>query len=93
MCIRDRAKRIGLPVDRLVVATNQNDILHRFISANEYSTTDLSKTFSPSMDILVSSNFERYLFDLFDLDAIALSDFMNRFGKETLSVSEQNGNA
>ena len=83
------AKRMGLPVDRLVVATNQNDILHRFISANDYSTTDLSKTFSPSMDILVSSNFERYLFDLFDLDAIALSDFMNRFGKETLSVSEQ----
>ena len=83
------AKRMGLPVDRLVVATNQNDILHRFISANEYSTTNLSKTFSPSMDILVSSNFERYLFDLFDLDAIALSDFMNRFGKETLSVSEQ----
>ena len=58
------AKRMGLPIDRLVVATNKNDILHRFISDNDYSVSELSKTFSPSMDILISSNFERFLFDL-----------------------------
>jgi len=83
------AKCMGLPVDQLVVATNRNDILHRFISHNEYSVSDVSKTYSPSMDILVSSNFERYLFDLFGRDATALTDFMQRFGKETLQVSTQ----
>ncbi|MFL2855509.1 MAG: threonine synthase [Pseudohongiellaceae bacterium] len=83
------AKRMGLPIDRLIVATNKNDILHRFISNNEYSIADLTKTFSPSMDILVSSNFERYLFDLFNRDGAALAAFMSRFGKETLSVSNE----
>ena len=67
------AKQMGLPVDQLVVATNQNDILHRFISNNDYSKTQLSKTYSPSMDILVSSNFERYLFDLFGRDSAQLT--------------------
>ncbi|MCG8504180.1 MAG: threonine synthase, partial [Sphingomonadales bacterium] len=53
------AKQMGLPIDQLIVATNTNDILHRFISENEYSVTRLTPTYSPSMDILVSSNFER----------------------------------
>ena len=83
------ARRMGLPIDRLIVATNKNDILHRFISRNEYSTTELSKTFSPSMDILVSSNFERYLYDLLGKDSPALCKFMDRFGKETLRVSAE----
>lgn len=83
------AKRIGLPIKQLVVATNSNDILHRFISGNEYSTTDLNHTFSPSMDILVSSNFERYLFDLFDRDPQQLSDFMSKLGRESQQVSSE----
>ncbi|GJM12626.1 MAG: threonine synthase [Pseudohongiella sp.] len=83
------AKRIGLPIKQLVVATNSNDILHRFIDGNEYSTADLTHTFSPSMDILVSSNFERYLFDLFDRDAETLSEFMSKLGKESQQVSDQ----
>ena len=83
------ARRMGLPIDRLIVATNKNDILHRFISRNEYSTTELSKTFSPSMDILVSSNFERYLYDVLGKDSPALCKFMDRFGKETLNVSAE----
>ena len=83
------ARRMGLSIDRLIVATNKNDILHRFISRNEYSTTELSKTFSPSMDILVSSNFERYLYDLLGKDSPALCKFMDRFGKETLSVNAE----
>ncbi len=82
------AKQMGLPIDRLVIATNKNDILHRFISGNDYSVAALNKTYSPSMDILVSSNFERYLFDLFERDGAALAAFMTRFGKEKLSVSE-----
>ena len=83
------AKRLGLPIKQLVVATNSNDILHRFISANEYSTADLEHTFSPSMDILVSSNFERYLFELFDRDAEALCEFMSKLGKESQQVSDE----
>ena len=83
------AKRIGLPIKQLVVATNSNDILHRFINGNEYSTTDLNHTFSPSMDILVSSNFERYLFDLFDRDAELLREFMSKLGKESQQVTDE----
>lgn len=82
------AKKMGLPISRLIVATNKNDILHRFISNNDYSVTDLTHTYSPSMDILVSSNFERYLFDLFDRDGKVLDAFMARFGKETLHVTD-----
>jgi len=78
-----------LPIDRLIVATNKNDILHRFISRNNYSKSKLSKTFSPSMDILVSSNFERYLYDLFSKNAAVLSDFMENSNKEVLSVTSE----
>ena len=83
------AKHMGLPIERLVVATNTNDILHRFISNNDYSATDLSKTYSPSMDILVSSNFERYLFDLFNRDPQTLAAFMQGAGTESRSVSDE----
>ena len=83
------AKSIGLPIKQLVVATNSNDILHRFINDNEYSTTDLSHTLSPSMDILVSSNFERYLFDLFDRDSDTLIEFMSKLGQDPQQVSDE----
>lgn len=59
------ARQMGVPVQQLVVATNQNDILHRFISGNHYETGKLQHTLSPSMDITISSNFERLLFDLY----------------------------
>ncbi len=83
------ARRMGLPIKQLVVATNSNDILHRFISGNDYSVADLNHSYSPSMDILVSSNFERYLFDLFAADPVVLTNFMAKLGSEPLSVSEQ----
>ena len=83
------AKCMGLSIDRLIVATNKNGILHRFISRNEYSKSSLSKTFSPSMDILVSSNFERYLYDLFAKDASVLCEFMEKTNKEALSVTSE----
>jgi len=57
------AKKMGLPIDQLVVATNKNDILHRVITQNDMSRQSLNVTLSPSMDIMVSSNFERLLFD------------------------------
>ena len=58
------AARMGLPIERLIVATNVNDILHRALSAGDYSTGTVTPTAAPSMDIQVSSNFERLLFDL-----------------------------
>lgn len=75
------ARSMGLPIRQLVIATNRNDILHRLISDNEYSLGELEHTLSPSMDIMVSSNFERYLFDLFDRDAEAVTAFVTGLGK------------
>ncbi len=60
------AKRMGLPIRRLVLATNANDILSRFITAGDYSISEVNPTYSPSMDIQIASNFERYLFYLYD---------------------------
>ena len=59
------AKRMGLPVDKLMLATNENNILTRFINTSDYSIGDVVATVSPSMDIQIASNFERYLFHLF----------------------------
>jgi len=71
------AMQMGLPVKQLIVATNSNDILHRCISANHYVKHDLVQTLSPSMDIMVSSNFERMLFDLYDRDGAELSELIS----------------
>jgi threonine synthase len=70
------AHRMGLPVERLIIATNANDILHRCISANDYRRLPLVHTLSPSMDIMISSNFERLLFDLYDRDGAAIARLM-----------------
>ncbi len=73
------ASRMGLPIERLVVATNENDILHRALSAGDYSVGPVAPTSSPSMDIQVSSNFERLLFDLHGRDGAALATTMKGF--------------
>lgn len=83
------AKKMGLPINQLVIGTNSNDILHRFISSNDYSIAELHHTYSPSMDIMVSSNFERYLFDLFERDATELRNFMAKFSTGSAQVSEE----
>ncbi len=62
------AKRMGLPIDKLLLATNENNILTRFINDGDYSLTRVVSTVSPSMDIQVASNFERYLFHLYNQD-------------------------
>lgn len=63
------AKMTGLPIEKLILATNENNILTRFINSGDYSTSKVVETISPSMDIQVASNFERYLFYLFKKDA------------------------
>ncbi|MET3760805.1 threonine synthase [Sphingomonas sp. UYEF23] len=73
------AAKMGLPVAKLIVATNVNDILHRALSAGDYSQGTVVPTPSPSMDIQVSSNFERLLFDLGGRDGHALADQMRGF--------------
>jgi len=62
------AKKMGLPINKLIVATNQNDILHRAISKGSYEAEKVSETISPSMDIQIASNFERLIFDLNNKD-------------------------
>jgi len=60
------AKKIGLPVNKFIVATNKNDILHRAISKGTYNVEKVAETISPSMDIQLASNFERLIYDLYD---------------------------
>jgi threonine synthase len=73
------AAQMGLPIERLIVATNVNDILHRALSNGDYSQGTVSPTAAPSMDIQVSSNFERLLFDLNGRDGAALAAQMAGF--------------
>ncbi len=82
------AKQMGLPISQLVVATNRNDILHRVISGNDMSKGELVHTLSPSMDIMVSSNFERLLFDVYGRDGAAIRDLMDRFKKEPVHLEQ-----
>jgi threonine synthase len=70
------ARAMGLPIDRLVIATNQNDILHRTLAAGEHRLEAVRPSISPSMDIQVSSNFERALFDALDRDGAAVAALM-----------------
>jgi len=85
------ARQMGLPVSHFVVATNSNDILARFFESGTMTTSQVVPTYSPSMDIQISSNFERLLFDLYGRDGRALADAMATFRKTgTLSVG---GNA
>ncbi len=71
------AKRMGLPIERLVIATNQNDILHRTLVDGSHSKEGVTPSISPSMDIQVSSNFERLLFDLYDREGAAVAQVMD----------------
>jgi len=80
------AKQMGLPIEQLVVATNRNDILHRVISGNDMSKGELVHTLSPSMDIMVSSNFERLLFDVYGRDGAEITDLMALFKKQSVQL-------
>lgn len=82
------AKRMGLPIDRLVVATNQNDILHRCLSTADYRPDGVTPSISPSMDIQVSSNFERALFEAYGRDGTAVAQLMDELKAGGFSVSQ-----
>ncbi len=75
------AKRMGLPIERLVIATNVNDILVRALASGRYDLRDVSATASPSMDIQVSSNFERLLFAAYGRDPDAVRRLMQRLAQ------------
>jgi threonine synthase len=84
------AQKMGLPVDRLMVATNVNDILARTFATGTYEVRGVTATSSPSMDIQVSSNFERLLFDAYGRDAGAVRNLMNSLAQsKRFSVSAQ----
>lgn len=73
------ASKMGLPIERLIIATNQNDVLHRVLTSGTYGRSTLQHSLSPSMDISVSSNFERLLFDLYQRDGAAIAQLMEDF--------------
>jgi threonine synthase len=82
------ARRMGLPIDRLVVATNQNDILHRCLSGQGYHKGETQPSISPSMDIQVSSNFERVLFDAYGRDGRAVAQLMDELKTGGFDLSQ-----
>ncbi|MXZ81197.1 MAG: threonine synthase [Gammaproteobacteria bacterium] len=73
------AKKMGLPIRKLIIGSNENDILTRFFETGSMERRDVRTTLSPSMDIGISSNFERYLFELVDHDSDRLNGFMHEF--------------
>lgn len=84
------AAEMGFPVGKLVVATNENDVVHRFLSRGEYHRKACASTITPSMDIALSSNLERFLYWIADGDTDVVSGWMGRIaltGKLTLSTS------
>ena len=83
------AQQMGLPVERLIIATNRNDVLHRIMTTSTYGRQPLAHTLSPSMDITVSSNFERLLFDLYGRDGAAIADLMARFDQGDIGFSQE----
>jgi threonine synthase len=82
------ARGMGLPIERLIIATNRNDILARTLACGEYRMSGVHASLSPSMDIEISSNFERLLYDLYERDGQRLASMMQRFRAEkTLALS------
>ncbi len=73
------AKRMGLPIEQLIIATNRNDILARTLATGTYGVAAAEPSISPSMDIQISSNFERLVFDWYDRDGTKLSELMANF--------------
>lgn len=84
ICAGHIAKQMGLPIDRLIVATNENNVLDQFFKTGEYYPRNAEHTYvtsSPSMDISKASNFERFIFDVMRRDADSISSLWERVGK------------
>lgn len=83
------AKHMGLPVDDLIIATNTNDTLDRILKTAVYDKGQLVHTLSPSMDISISSNFERLMFDLYDRNGADIGRLMTTFKTSSITLNEQ----
>ncbi|WP_435089938.1 threonine synthase [Candidatus Pelagibacter bacterium nBUS_30] len=83
------AKKMGLPINKLIVATNQNDILHRAISKGTYEVEKVYETISPSMDIQIASNFERLLYDLNNGNDIRTAEVMKNIKEDGKYIINQ----
>ncbi len=82
------AKKLGLPIDKLIVATNKNDILHRAISCGDYTQKKVEETNTPSMDIQIASNFERLLYDIKDCNSEVTKDVMSKIKNNTYKIDK-----
>ena len=84
------AKRMGLPIDKLIVATNENDILHRAISKGDYISKKVKETLSPSMDIQLASNFERLIYYVNNSDSDITADIMKKIKQNSYHIEKNN---
>ncbi len=82
------AKKLGIPIDKLIVATNKNDILHRAISNGDYSQKKVEETNTPSMDIQIASNFERLLYDVKGCNSEVTKDVMAEIKNNTYKIDK-----
>ena len=82
------AKQMGLPISKFIVATNQNDILHRAISNGDYKSNKVEETISPSMDIQVASNFERLLYDLYNKNSEKVKNIMKSIKDNSFKIEK-----
>ena len=82
------AKQMGLPINKFIVATNQNDILHRAITNGDYKSNKVEETISPSMDIQVASNFERLLYDLYNKNSEEVKNIMKSIKDNSFKIEK-----
>ena len=86
------AKKLGLPINKLIVATNKNDILHRAILGGDYTQKKVEETNTPSMDIQIASNFERLLYDVKDCNSEVTKDVMSKIKNNTYKIDKNDLN-
>ena len=84
------AKKMGLPIDKLIVATNENDILHRAISKGDYISKTVKETLSPSMDIQLASNFERLIYYVNNSDSNITAEIMKKIKQNSYHIEKNN---
>jgi len=84
------AKKMGLPIEKLIVATNENDILHRAISNGDYISKKVKETLSPSMDIQLASNFERLIYYVNNSNSEITSDIMKKIKQNEFQIDKSN---
>ena len=79
---------MGLPIDKLIVATNENDILHRAISKGDYISKKVKETISPSMDIQLASNFERLIYYINNSDSEITAEIMKKIKENVYQIEK-----